>query len=133
MAQLEKWQVQMNISAEQPTLSLSGSRVAKPDNTPLCIAPPTFLVSLPSSSSSHTWICISQRRSVHLNPYFQLYFLEDPRLRLKLNKWLNEKLQQTLKAVQDRKNNTSAQYTAQPLIVFIHSIMSTKYPTKTEM
>ena len=39
MAQLEKWQVQVNISAEQPTLSLSGSRVAKPDNTPLCIAP----------------------------------------------------------------------------------------------
>ena len=38
-----------------------------------------------------------------------------------------------LKAVQDRKNNTSTQYTAQPLMVFIHSIMSTKYPTKTKM
>ena len=76
MAQLEEWQVWVNISAEQPTLSLSGACVAKPDNTPLCIAP-TFLVSLPSPSSSHTWICISQRRSVHLNPYFQLYFLED--------------------------------------------------------
>lgn len=39
MAQLGKWQGQANISAEQPTLSFSGSCVAKPDNTPLCIAP----------------------------------------------------------------------------------------------
>ena len=58
MAQLEKWQVWVNISAEQPTLSLSGARVAKPDNTPLCIAP-TFLVSLPSPwgfrSSEDLW------------------------------------------------------------------------------
>lgn len=38
MAHLEKWQVQVNIPAEQPALSLSGSFVAKPDSIPLCIA-----------------------------------------------------------------------------------------------